>query len=546
MIRARFHRLYPALSWLLLAALLLTAAPPAARAAAVDPETTVQSAGTAGQGLSGMTAAGQGRKAESGSSDPDGQAAAGPAENLTAQCTLTADFTSSLSRLTDADKESARRIPAGKSVTISWPEGTKVAAVYASFYFDPLPYTVSQHDAAGTLLAETDGTLLWNNVIVPVEGARSVTIRAGAEEIALCSLYAYGPGTIPNYHPWQPTPEKADYLLIAMHPDDDTLFLGAVIPVFGAQQGREGVMLYMASRVRERRDEAMNGAWTMGLRSLPVFGGFPDIPPEYRAQFENDFRRADVVRYLVRQMRKYRPEVVVSQDLNGEYGHWQHVILSNAVLEAAPLAADASYDPASAEQYGVWTVKKVYLHLYAENRLQIPVTEPLASFDGKTAVQIAAEAFACHVSQLPSRHAVTNEGIYSLSDFGLAYSTVGQDTPGVNDLFENIDPAVLRTAATPAPEGTIVPTQEPAPTPTPEPAAPAAEPTPAQEPADAPTAEPVPAREPAAAEPDGGGSGWLLAALIALVVLLVVLLVMRQISAARRRRRPRAGRRKTR
>lgn len=524
------------LSWLLAAALLLTAAPAAARAAEAAPAPVVQSANEP------LHSGAIRNEAAARSLQAGGQAAAETAENLTAACRLTADYTSSLGRLTDNDKESARRIPAGKSVTISWPDGVPVEAVYAAFFFDPQPYTVLQHDASGTLLSETEGALLWNNVIEPTEGARSVTIRAGAEELALCTLYAYGAGEIPNYHPWQPTPEKADYLLVAMHPDDDTLFLGAIIPIFGAEQGREGVMLYMATRVRERRDEAMNGAWTMGLRTLPVFGGFPDIPQNYRAQLENTFRRATVVQYLVRQIRKYRPEVVVSQDLNGEYGHWQHVLLANAVLEAAPLAADASYDSASAEEYGAWTVKKVYLHLYPENKLELPVEAPLAAFDGKTAVQIATEAFACHASQLPSRHAVTNEGVYSLSDFGLAYSTVGPDTPGGNDLFENIDPAVLRTAATPVPEPTSAPTPEPTSAPTSEPTSAPTEP-PTVTPAATPTANP------AAAESDGQRSGALLIALIALTVLLIgsiVWFAAARRAARRRKRRRAAGRRKDR
>ena len=323
-------------------------------------------------------------------------------------------------------------------MSVSWTEDVPVAAVYFAFYREIAPFTVLQYDAAGALLSEHAPGPLWNNVVEPLPDARRVTIRAEAE-LAFSAVTACGEGTIPDYLPFEPTPEKADYLLVAMHPDDDVLFLGGVIPIYGAQQGREGVALYMASRVRVRVNEAMAGAWTMGLRTQPVFGGFPDIPPEYRAQFENTFRSADVVRYLVRQMRRYRPEVVVSQDVNGEYGHWQHTLLARAVLEAAPLAADAEYDPESAAQYGVWQVKKVYLHLYGEGRITLPVTEPLSAFGGRTAVEVAQEAFACHQSQLPSRHAVTNEGIYSLSDFGLAYTAVGADTPGVNDMFEHID-----------------------------------------------------------------------------------------------------------
>lgn len=467
--------------------------------------------------------------------EEDAAAQAGAAEELTAQCTLTASFVSRLTRLTDGDKESAQRIAAGESVTISWTEEVPVEAVYLSFYYAPAAYTVIQRDAAGATLAEEAGTLLWNEVIEPVSGAQSVTIVAGEEEIALGTLAAYGAGAVADYLPWRSAPEKADYLLVAMHPDDDALFLGGVIPIYGAEQGREGAAVYLASRVRQRVDEALRGAWTMGLRAQPVFGGFPDIPNEYRSQFENTFRSADVVQYLVRQMRRLKPEVVVSQDLNGEYGHWQHVLLANAVLEAAPLAADAAYDPESAEQYGAWEVKKVYLHLYAENRIQLPVTEPLAAFGGRTAVEVAAEAFACHESQLPSRHAVTNEGIYSLSDFGLAYTTVGADTPGVNDMFEHIDPAVLHTAATPEP--TATPAETAAPTATPAPAE-TAEPT--ATPGATPEATPAP---PAAAQTDGtdGLLPALLIGLIALVLAALAVLAVRQRRARRRNRRRRTG-----
>lgn len=458
----------------------------------------------------------------------------GTAEDLTRQCKLQASFPSSLTRLTDDDLESAQRIDAGESVTVSWGEDVPVRAVFFAFYRELAAFTVLQYDAAGALLDETAGTPLWNNVIEPLPGACSVTIRADAS-LALSTMAAYGEGDIPDYLPWEPTPDKADYLLIAMHPDDDALFLGGVIPLYEAQQGREGVALYLASRVRVRVNEAMAGAWTMGLRSLPVFGGFPDIPPEYRAKFEDTFRQADVVRYLVQRMRQYRPEVVVSHDLNGEYGHWQHALLARAVLEAAPLAADASYDPDSAEQYGVWEVKKVYLHLYAENRIALPVTEPLSAFDGRTAVEIAAAAFACHQSQLPSRHAVTNEGVYSLADFGLAYTTVGTDTPGVNDLFEHIDPSALHGGTTASPEPTLTPTPSPLPTQTATPAA----------------VTPVPSETPAAATPtvtpEAASGGFdpvplVLAALIVAVAALAVALALRARRRAKRQGRRDAGR----
>ena len=148
---------------------------------------------------------------------------------------------------------------------------------------------------------------------------------------------------------------------------------------------------------------------------------------------------------------------------------------------------------------------------------------------------MAAEAFACHESQLPSRHAVTNEGIYSLSDFGLAYTTVGADTPGVNDMFEHIDPAVLHAAATPEPTATPAETAEPTATPAP---AETAEPT--ATPGATPEATPAP---PEAAQTDGtdGLLPALLIGLIALVLAALAVLAVRQRRARRRNRRRRTG-----
>ena len=108
------------------------------------------------------------------------------------------------------------------------------------------------------------------------------------------------------------------------------------------------------------------------------------------------------------------------------------------------LAADASYDPDSAAQYGTFQVKKLYLHLYPEHRIQLDVWTPLQSFSGKNVVEIAREAFKCHLSQAKASHYHDDsKGVYSLSDYGLYFSSVGADTKGKNDMFEHIDPDLL-------------------------------------------------------------------------------------------------------
>lgn len=365
------------------------------------------------------------------------------AEDLTAHCSISAERLGDpqLERLTDGKKNTGIRMQPGGSLTISWPVGVPVAAVFFAFNWAMAEYTVLQHDACGALLEEQAGAQLWNNRIATVAGARSVTIRA-EEAMQVITLAAYGKGSIPDYLPWKPTPEKADFMLVATHPDDDVLFLGAIIPIFGAEQGREGVAVFVTASNRVRVDEAMQGAWAMGLRTLPIFCGFPDMYTE-----EGDsFSESKLLRCMVMLMRRFQPEVVVTQDIYGEYGHWHHCRVSRATLRAAAAAAHDTVDVVSLRTYGVWEVKKVYLHLYKENRISLPVTQPLAAFGGKTAFEVARDAFSRHVSQAgKGRHAVTNEGVYSLSDFGLAYTVVGADTSGVNDIFENIDPEAIRS-----------------------------------------------------------------------------------------------------
>lgn len=466
------------------------------------------------------------------------------AEDLTVKCTLDGTCGSGVKRLGLADKEEACRIRPGKYASLSWKDGVPVETVYIAFYYAPVPYTVEEYDAAGTLLNTVEGnTSRWNDTVTVTEATRSVRVRpAGSEEVVLNSLYAYGAGSVPDFHPFDPTPEKADYMLFAMHPDDDVLFLGGLIPTYTAAEGRECVMVYMATRMRQRRDEAMNGAWTMGLRTQPVFGGFPDIPENKRQEFGKTFTKAGILPYIVEQLRRYKPEVVVTQDVDGEYGHWQHKLLVEAVREAVPLAADASYEPDSAKAYGTWEVKKLYLHLYGQNKISIDVKKPIEALGGMTAVQAATEAFKCHVSQLPSRHSVKNSGIYSLSDFGLSYTAVGEDTRGVNDMFEHIDPAVLKSNAPAAPVAEKVMTPAPEITPEPEPTAePTPEPTPEMtaEPAITPApaaqeAETTPAPE---AEPQDYPVAYAAAAIALLAVCLAALVAFLALYAGPRRKR---------
>lgn len=280
--------------------------------------------------------------------------------------------------------------------------------------------------------------------------------------VSISDLYLYGEGALPEpwCYEWQTTPENLDFLVVATHFDDDVIWLGAVMPLLGAEEGYTGTILYMTYQQRLRLNEALMGAWTMGERSYPLFSMLPDVYLEKylsAARFSYDI----VLQYMVRCYRQYKPLVVFTQDLEGEYGHWQHKQTVRCALDAIPLAADSTYDRESAEKYGVWQVQKAYTHLYPENKIQLDTKRALTAFDGKTAVEVANDAYKKHASQF-SYHAyrVADDYKYSIADFGLSYSAV-QD-PGTHP-FAGIDESLLHRESATVPEEKKVPGDTPAP-----------------------------------------------------------------------------------
>lgn len=137
-------------------------------------------------------------------------------------------------------------------------------------------------------------------------------------------------------------------------------------------------------------------------------------------------------------VRRYKPDVLVTQDFNGEYGHGAHRATADAAVKAVTYAANAQKYPDSAAAYGTWSVSKVYVHLYAEQQLKLDWHVPLTAFDGKDGETIAAEALACHVSQMKHGWAMEEGGDNDNTLFGLYATTVGPDVLG-NDLMENIN-----------------------------------------------------------------------------------------------------------
>jgi LmbE family N-acetylglucosaminyl deacetylase len=98
----------------------------------------------------------------------------------------------------------------------------------------------------------------------------------------------------------------------------------------------------------------------------------------------------EVVEWFRQTILKYRPKVIVSHDVNGEYGHGQHMLITEGLRRC--LDKYSSEFP---------FLEKVYLHLWDENKISLDVIdERRAELNGLSAFQITQKfGFPEHVSQ---------------------------------------------------------------------------------------------------------------------------------------------------
>ena len=328
------------------------------------------------------------------------------------------------------------------SLSITLPEDKSAEAITLHWQKVPQNVTISfmgADDAPLGEIVETNPSGMYHFYYPVAEGARRIVVSTTDEGNALCEMRVYEQDKVSKVvQQWQPLPEKVDMLVVSTHQDDELLFFGGTIPYYAAQDKTVGVV-YMAECSRKRYAEAMDGLWSCGLQYHPVFVGFVDKRTDTYEEAVELWGMANTENTLVSLIRKYKPEVIVTHDVDGEYGHNQHILTCAAVQSAVEKASDPTVDPASAEQYGLWTPKKLYIHLYEENEIFMEVyDEPVEALDGMTMTQVATIGYSKHVSQQGAYQMETHGVRYDNRKYGLAFTTVGQDVEK-KDFFEHID-----------------------------------------------------------------------------------------------------------
>ncbi len=423
--------------------------------------------------------------------------------------------------------------PGGEAfLSVSAAPGQLIGSVYVQWGTAPESRTVlTGIPRSSSDITMPEGYGFVNDFILLPEPSRKVIISwdKQTKPVTVAEIRVFSPGEVPSdIQRWEPPLEKADMLLISTHADDEHLYFGGAMPVYAGEYGKKVQVAYFVNHGLLRTRELLAGLWEVGIKNYPFISDFPD---QYVDSYDAAVRFYGLeksIEFQVMLLRRFKPEVVLGHDLDGEYGHGAHMLNAKSLTLALDLASDPSEYPETAEKFGVWDVKKCYLHLYEENEIIMDWTLPLEYFDGRSGWEMAKAGYQHHVSQHVFKFLVRIEGPNDCRRFGLFRSTVGQDIEK-NDFFENIPVSVI----TPPP-----PTETPS----------VSEISSASESSTIPGSDPISGSE--SFEPSDGGifgrfdalsTGSRIIVIIAVIVLLLmpvfIALRIRAVRRARRRRR---------
>ena len=269
-------------------------------------------------------------------------------------------------------------------------------------------------------------------------------------------------------------------MAVLAHPDDESLGVGGTL----AKYASEGVDVCLVTATRGdagrfrgyrsgedghpgpaavgsiREGELRAAAAVLGLRDVSVLG-------HRDAQLDRADPR-EVVGQIVTDIRRFRPDVVVTFGPDGAYGHPDHIAISQFTTAAMVAAADASFlaegaagvaPPHSVSKlyYIAWPTSTWAAYQSALRTLSATVdgVERLATpwpdwaittvIDTSDLWPIVWRAVSCHESQLASYERLKDlppehhRTLWGSQSFYRVFSTVNGGRARETDLFEGID-----------------------------------------------------------------------------------------------------------
>lgn len=329
------------------------------------------------------------------------------------------------------------------SIDITVTEGEAMGALYIQWDGDPVAVAVQVRPDGENweTVAESEGIFFAEYISFPAcRECRLVGRDNRMTQLRIAEMRVLTPGRpAPEIQIWEKPEGKVDLMLIAGHPDDELIWFGGALPYYAGELGKRTVVITCAASANLRRLELCDALWACGVRVHPIYLHRLDFSDtNIRTVLRKWHGQDEVLTWIIRYIRQLKPDVLLLQDVNGEYGHGIHKAACWLGQQAVPGAADAAVDPDSAAACGTWRVKKTYIHLWQENQIHMDWKQPLEAFGGKTGLEAAQEALEKHKSQVVHGWKIVDGGEYDNALFGLYDTAVGPDVEK-NDFFEHID-----------------------------------------------------------------------------------------------------------
>ena len=337
------------------------------------------------------------------------------------------------------------------SITLSSNED--IHSIYIKFWNATPKFTLS----IGEKVYEYENSFLHTFVAIPsdVTECREVTVTF-EEKVQLSDIYAFKEGELPNWvQIWKDPCEKADMLLFSSFPGDEHSYLSGIIPYYAKVKQYKIQVVSLVNYKSIKNHELLNGLWNAGVQNYPLISDFPYVYSTTEnnaltALKNHGFDLDDVYKFQTEAIRRFKPLVIVGQDINGENTKvGQRILFANALTKSIDYASNSEIFPESSKQYGLWTPKKVYIHLYDDKQITLNWDEPSDKLDGLSPFQASQKAFKYHNSLLNSmtsnwlngnQNNITQASQITDSSpalYGLFFSSVGNDI-NKGDFFENL------------------------------------------------------------------------------------------------------------
>jgi len=267
-------------------------------------------------------------------------------------------------------------------------------------------------------------------------------------------------------------------LAVLAHPDDESLGFGGTLARYAAQ----GVECYLVTATRgeagafngHRDPPEHPGAEALGrireaeLRAAAKMLGVRELALlDYKDQQLDRADPREAIGKIVGHIRRWQPQVVVTFDPQGSYGHPDHIAICQFTTAAAMAAADQNFSP-SGDSAGLrpHAISKLYYVAWPESALdayQAALRKLTTMVDGveregrpwsdwamTTVLDTRAvwdtvwQAVLCHQSQLTAYRKLANlspehhEAIWGWQSYYRAFSTVNGGRQRESDLFEGL------------------------------------------------------------------------------------------------------------